>query len=341
MTQAGDRIRIAVDAMGGDHAPGEIVAGAIEAARQGDVEIGLVGDPQAVQAELAKHDLSGLPIMPVPSEGVISEGEQPALALRQKPRASIVVSTGLVKKGMADGAVTMGSTGGAMAAAAVVLGMMEGIERPALGGPIVGFAPRTAILDLGTNVDCRPSQLLSFAVIGDMWARVFWGVERPRVGLLSVGAEFGKGNRQVREASDLFARSGLNFVGNVEPDELVRGAVEVVIADGFVGNVVMKLTEGVGQGAIKLIRSRLESMLPEAEIKALTRELYEKTNVVSTHGGGPLLGVRGVSVVGHGRGKRDEVRRAIEQAKSWHRLGFVNKLNDELVRVRNRVGVEE
>ena len=327
--------------MGGDYAPTEVVAGAIEAAKQGDVQIGLVGDPQVLQAELAKYDMSRLPIMPVPSDGVIGEGEQPALALRQKPKASIVVATGLVKKGMADGAVTMGSTGAAMATAAVVLGMMEGISRPALGGPVIGFAPRTAILDLGTNVDCRPSQLLSFAVIGEMWARTFWDVESPRVGLLSVGAEFGKGNRQVRETSELFAKSGLNFVGNVEPNELARGDIDVVIADGFVGNVVMKLTEGIGQAAIDVVRERLAGALPETEIESLTQELFEKSNVVSTHGGGPLLGVKGVSVIGHGRGKREEVKRAIEQAKNWHRVGFVCKLGEALKEVRSRAGVEE
>ena len=327
--------------MGGDYAPAEIVAGAVEAASQGGVQIALVGDPDTVRAELSRHDLAGLPIMTAPSEGVITESEQPALALRQKPKASLVVTTALVGGGKADAAVTMGSTGGAMAAAAVVLGMMEGIERPALGGPIIGFAPRTAILDLGTNVDCRPSQLLSFAVIGDMWARLFWEVENPRIALISVGAEFGKGNRQVRETADLFARSGLNFVGNVEPDQLVHGVVDVAIADGFVGNVVMKLTESIGRAAIDLLHSRLASRLPEAELEDLMRELNDRTNVVNVHGGGPLLGVRGVSIVGHGRGKREEVKRAIEQAVRWHRLGFVDKLSSALSKVRREAGVTE
>lgn len=327
--------------MGGDYAPAEIVAGAVEAASQGGVQIALVGDPDTVRAELSRHDLAGLPIMTAPSEGVITESEQPALALRQKPKASLVVTTALVGGGRADAAVTMGSTGGAMAAAAVVLGMMEGIERPALGGPIIGFAPRTAILDLGTNVDCRPSQLLSFAVIGDMWARLFWEVENPRIALISVGAEFGKGNRQVRETADLFARSGLNFVGNVEPDQLVHGVVDVAIADGFVGNVVMKLTESIGRAAIDLLHSRLASRLPEAELEDLMRELNDRTNVVNVHGGGPLLGVRGVSIVGHGRGKREEVKRAIEQAVRWHRLGFVDKLSGALSKVRREAGVTE
>lgn len=327
--------------MGGDYAPAEIVAGAVEAASQGGVQIALVGDPDTVRAELSRHDLAGLPIMTAPSEGVITESEQPALALRQKPKASLVVTTALVGGGKADAAVTMGSTGGAMAAAAVVLGMMEGIERPALGGPIIGFAPRTAILDLGTNVDCRPSQLLSFAVIGDMWARLFWEVENPRIALISVGAEFGKGNRQVRETAELFARSGLNFVGNVEPDQLVHGVVDVAIADGFVGNVVMKLTESIGRAAIDLLHSRLASRLPEAELEDLMSELNDRTNVVNVHGGGPLLGVRGVSIVGHGRGKREEVKRAIEQAVRWHRLGFVDKLSGALSKVRREAGVTE
>ena len=341
MAQSSNDVRIAVDAMGGDYAPAEIVAGAVEAASQGGVQIALVGDPDTVRAELSRHDLAGLPIMTAPSEGVITESEQPALALRQKPKASLVVTTALVGGGRADAAVTMGSTGGAMAAAAVVLGMMEGIERPALGGPIIGFAPRTAILDLGTNVDCRPSQLLSFAVIGDMWARLFWEVENPRIALISVGAEFGKGNRQVRETADLFARSGLNFVGNVEPDQLVHGVVDVAIADGFVGNVVMKLTESIGRAAIDLLHSRLASRLPEAELEDLMRELNDRTNVVNVHGGGPLLGVRGVSIVGHGRGKREEVKRAIEQAVRWHRLGFVDKLSGALSKVRREAGVTE
>lgn len=341
MTQSGSMIRIAVDAMGGDHAPTETVAGAVEAARQGGVQIGLVGNLEVVQGELAKHDVSGLPIMPVPSDGVIEESEQPALALRQKPRASIVVTTGLVKKGMADAAVTMGSTGAAMAASAVILGMMEGIERPALGGPVIGFAPRTAVIDAGTNVDCRPSQLLSFAVIGEMWARIFWGVENPKVALLSVGAEFGKGNRQVRETSALFAKSGLNFVGNVEPNELAAGTVDVAVADGFVGNVVMKLTEGIGQASIDLMRERLSGKLPDTDIDALADELFEKTNVVNTHGGGPLLGVNGVSVVGHGRGEREEVKRAIDVAKDFFELKFVDRLNAELSTVRSKAGVEE
>ena len=208
--------------MGGDYARPRRWRGAVEAARHDGVAIVLVGDPEAVESELAKHDSGKLPIKAVPSEGVVAEGEPPALALRQKPRASVIVATGLVKGGHADACVTMGSTGAAMAAAAVLLGVIEGIDRPALGGPIIGLAPRTVVLDVGTNVDCRPAQLLSFAVIGDVFARQFWGMESPRVGMLSVGAEAGKGNRQVRAASELMAKAGLNFVGNLEANDLLN-----------------------------------------------------------------------------------------------------------------------
>ena len=192
MTAAEGAVRIAVDAMGGDNAPADVVSGAVEAAREGGVQILLVGDPTQVQAELSKQDTAGLPIAVVPSEGVIVEGEAPAMALRQKPRASVLVATGLVKQGKAHASVSMGSTGAAMAAAAVVLGLSEGVDRPAVGGPILGVAPKTIIIDLGTNVDCRPAQLLSFAVMGDVFARQFWAVEHPRVALLSVGEEAAK-----------------------------------------------------------------------------------------------------------------------------------------------------
>ena len=338
MTEKDRMIRVAVDAMGGDHAPGEVIAGAVEAAGKGDVQLAVVGDPDVVKSELAKHDISGLPIMAVASQGTIIEGEQPAMALRQKPRASIVVATGMVKKGEADALVTMGSTGAAMAAAAVILGVIEGVDRPALGGPIIGLAPHTIVIDLGTNVDCRPAQLLSFGVTGDVFARQFWGVKRPRVALLSVGAESGKGNRQAREATELLAKSGLNFIGNVEANDLPFNKADVVVCDGFVGNIVMKLTEGLGSAIADHLKGRLGGNLPKSEMGQIVRELYEITDVTETYGGGPLFGVNGVSVVGHGRGRADTVRRAIDTARRAVEVGFVPKLNEELTRVRQAVG---
>jgi len=319
--------------MGGDYAPAEVVAGAVQAAQKGDIQVMLVGDAEKVQSELAKYDTRKLPIGVVPSEGMITEGEHPALALRQKPRASILVATGMVKQGHADACVTMGSTGAAMAAAVVVLGVIEGIDRPALGGPIIGLAPHTCILDVGSNIDCRPAQLLSFAVIGDVFARQFWGIENPRVALLSVGAEAGKGNRQARETAELLAKSGLNFIGNVEGHDLPHSKAEVVVCDGFVGNIVMKLAEGLGEAMADRLRARLAGKLPPQDLEALVKEVYELTNVGETLGGGPLFGVNGVSVVGHGRAKADSVQRAIGMAKMAVETGFVARLNERLAQL--------
>ena len=331
-------IRIAVDAMGGDNAPGEMVAGAVQAVQQGGVQVMLVGDEEAVKAELAKYDTSKLPIGTVPSEGVISEGEHPARALRQKPRASILVSTGMVKQGLADASVTMGSTGAAMAAAAVVLGIIDGIDRPALGGPIIGLSPQTIVIDLGSNVDCRPSQLLGFGVIGNVFARQYFGIERPRVGLLSVGAEAGKGNKQVQDTTELFENSGLNFIGNVEANDLPRNKVEVVVCDGFVGNIVMKLTEGLGQSIAEHLRKSLEGKLPADQLDDVVREVYELNNVAETHGGGPLFGVNGVSIIGHGRANADAVAKAIDTARRMVESGFIQQVNEELAQVRANIG---
>ena len=337
MTDKKHAVRIAVDAMGGDYAPAEIVAGAVKAARERDVQVMLVGDLDQVKPELAKHDAQDLPIATIPSEGVIAEGEPPTLALRQNPRASIVVSTGLVKEGHADACVTMGSTGAALAAAALMLGVIEGIDRPALGGPITGLAPRTAVIDVGTTVDCRPTQLLSFAVIGAVFVRQFWGTDRPRVGLLSVGAEAGKGNRQVKEATELLARSGLNFIGNVEANELPLGKADVVVCDGFVGNIVLKLVEGLGGALSDYLRSRLQDKLSQPELDQLAREVYELSNTAETLGGGPLFGVKGVSIVGHGRARADAVQRAIGTAKMAVESGFISKLNQELAQIRAKI----
>lgn len=340
MERANKPVRIAVDAMGGDNAPGEVVAGAVAAAREGGMQIILVGDVEQVKSELAQHDVDGLPVAVIPSEGVITEGESPALALRQKPRSSILVCTGMVKQGQADASVTLGSTGGAMAAAAVVLGLSQGVDRPALGGPVVGVAPHTFIIDLGTNVDCRPAQLLSFAVMGDVFARQFWNIVEPRIAMLSVGAEAGKGNRQVRETTELLQKSGLNFIGNIEANDLPKGRAEVVVCDGFVGNVVMKLTEGLGGTISNRLNETLRFMLPDGDRRRVVQEVFSQSNIVETHGGGPILGVNGVSVVGHGSAMAGAVQRAIGTAKYAFEIDFVPKINEEMAEVYGRVQAE-
>ena len=330
-------ITIALDAMGGDNAPAETVRGAARYAERGEGRVLLVGDPAALEREIAAcgADKALLPV--VPSEGVVREGESPAMVLRQKPRASIIVATGLVKRGQADACVSVGSTGAAMAAAAIILGLAKGVERPALGGPVIGGAPRTCLLDLGANVDSSPRQLLSFGAIGDAFARSFWGVENPRVAMLSVGAEAGKGNRQVRETTEMFADSGMNFIGNVEADDLPNGAAEVVVCDGFVGNIAMKLTEGLGRRFAENLRQALADKLPADALDGVVSDFYAMNNVVETRGGGPLFGVNGVSVVGHGAARADAVERAIETAALAARTDFVPNMNRQLEALDSRL----
>tara|TARA_B100000029_G_scaffold333527_1_gene325702 strand:- start:11093 stop:12157 length:1065 start_codon:yes stop_codon:yes gene_type:complete len=328
---------IAVDAMGGDFGPSEIVPGAIQAAKNQEMRIFLVGDPDLLKHEIEKHDVKDLQIKIVPSDSVIEENEQPALALRNKPNSSILIATGLVKQGMADACVSMGSTGAAMASAVVMFGTIEGIERPALGGPIIGFAPNTAIIDMGSNVDCRPGQMLSFAVIGRVFAHRFWGIDNPRVALLSVGAETGKGNRQIRETTKLFQNSQINFVGNIEADQLTKGIAEVVICDGFVGNIILKLTEGLGSALADRVGERLETLVSSNESEKIQSEIYNLTNALEAFGGAPLLGVNGVSIVGHGRSKAVSITKAIETAKNTVEISLIDNLNQELSSVRNQM----
>lgn len=325
---------VALDAMGGDHAPGEIVAGAVHVARQGDIQVLLVGDQVAVEAELARHDTVGLPITLIPSEGVIQETDHPTQAMREKPRASVVEAARLVKSGKAQAMVSMGSTGAVMATATLVLGLLDGVERPAIGGPLLGQLSQAVLVDLGSNVDCRPSQLLGFAAIGVAFARTVQRIGNPRVALLSVGAEEGKGNRQVREAYPLFLASGLNFVGNMEGVDFFQDKADVVVCDGFVGNVLMKFGEGLGMALAQRLSELLGQHLPPQAMRQVAEDLAALTNVAEVGGGGPLFGVDGVVVVGHGRSRAASVAGAIGLARRMVSSGIVEAMRRELAALR-------
>ncbi len=328
-------VTVALDAMGGDFAPAETVAGAVEAAAKGGIAVLLVGDAAAVTAELKRHPAAArLPIILVPSEGVVGEDEPPALAFRTKPRASVFVAAGAVKQGKAQALVSMGSTGATLAAATVVFGTMDGIERGAIGGPIIGFSPKQVVIDLGSNVDTRPQKLLDFAALGSAMARLVLGVPEPRVAVLSVGAEEGKGNKQVKEATELIRQTSLRFVGNIEGHDLPFGKADVVVCDGFVGNVVLKLTEGLGEAVSREVMNKLGDT-PQA--KELAQHLYDLMNVVEVYGGGPIFGVKGVAIIGHGRAKAPAVANALRTAKMVFEKGYVEAAAAELAAVRSQV----
>ena len=283
---------VAVDVMGGDYAPKELVAGAVLAARELGIEVLLVGDPAAVNAELAQHDTDGLPVTLVSSQGVILETDHPTRAMREKPQASVVEAAKLVKMGRAQAMVSLGSTGAAMATATLVLGLLEGVERPAVGGPFLAPLSNAVLVDLGSNVDCRPAQLLGFAAVGVAFARSIQGIENPRVALLSVGAEEGKGNRQAKEAFPLLKASKLNFVGNIEGGDFFLDRADVVVCDGFVGNVILKFAEGLGVAMSQQLPMLLAGYLSSDAMKKVARDLSALTNAVEAAGGGPLFGVR-------------------------------------------------
>jgi glycerol-3-phosphate acyltransferase PlsX len=331
------RYRVAVDVMGGDHAPQEPIAGALEAARSGLADIILVGDPDVVQSGLAPHSLDSLPVRMVSSHGTITEGDHPVTALRRNPKASVAVAAALVRAGEADALVSMGSTGAVMAASVLALGLFGGLERPALGGPVIPLAPHVSLIDLGSSVDCRPSQLASFATIGATFARLVQNIEHPRVALLSVGEEEGKGNRQVRETWPLLKASGLNFVGNVEGQDIFLDKADVVICDGFVGNVLLKYTEGLTMAIVRHMSAGLKSQFPAPVIKSMLRDFLALTSPAE-ESGGPLYGINGIAIVGHGKSPASAIARSIEMACHTLKSNLVQKMKEDLELAQRRMG---
>jgi len=330
-------IKIAIDAMGGDYAPGEIVKGAVMGAREYNAEVILVGPTEQIEKELTKHDRSGVNIEIAHTEEYLIEGEHPAYALRQKRNASILLATKLVKQGKADAVIGAGPTGGVVASALGVLGTVEGIARPVAGGAFLSFTPNTIMMDLGGNVDCRPDQLLDFAIVGTVYARKILGIQNPTVALLSIGAEEGKGNEVVKESFSLFQQSGLNFVGNVEGYDIPSGKANVIICDGFVGNILVKFTEALGHTTSQWLEDRLKGKLPESDVKEIVADLLKATNAADATGGGPLWAVDGIACIAHGRSKAEEIARIIGQAKSAVELDLVGTLKAELAATNSKL----
>ncbi|MCH8350474.1 MAG: phosphate acyltransferase PlsX [Chloroflexi bacterium] len=322
-------IRVVIDAMGGDYGPAETVKGALQGLQSHNIEVILVGDQQQVETELSRYDVGNSKVSVVPSVGKIGDDEHPLEGLRHKPKSSIMVATKLLKSGKADLLVSMGSTGASMASAVLVLGLMDGLERPCIGGPFLGLAPRTVLLDMGTNIDCRPQLMLSFATLGSVFAHKFLDIENPRIGLLSVGSEAAKGNRQVQETYSLLQESQLNFIGNVEGMDFFTGRADVIVCDGFVGNILMKFTEGFGTALSRFVEKRLASSLSPEDLAGVTSDLWQMTNMPRTMGG-PLFGVNGAVMLGHGSCLAAGVAGAINTGVRCVQLGLVDSLREGL-----------
>jgi glycerol-3-phosphate acyltransferase PlsX len=332
-------MKIAIDAMGGDFAPEEIIKGAVAGAKQYGVGILLVGPQDRIQAELAKYDTTSLDIEIIHTDEYLIEGEQPAYALRNKRKASILMAVKMVRDGKAAAAVGVGPTGGVFAAALGVLGTLEGLARPVIGGNFLGFAPNTVVIDLGGNVDSRPDQLLDFGIIGMVFARKWMNIPNPTIALLSNGSEEGKGNEVVKETFGLYKKSGLNFIGNVEGYDIAYGKANVIICDGFVGNTIVKFCEGLGGVTADWLAKTLEGKLPPGDIVDIITALRRATISADTMGGGPLLGVNGVVFKAHGRSKAPEVATTIGTAKRMVEVDLVGTFKSELQSVRSKLNI--
>lgn len=327
-------VRVAVDAMGGDFAPGEVVKGALQAARELGVGITLVGDTEALSAETEGVALDTLGVRLVAATQSIVDGEQPAVAVMRKPDSSVAAAARLVKAGEADAMVSAGSTGAAMVAALMHIGALPGVERPVIGGAFLQLAPDCVVLDLGANVGCQPYHLVDFAAVGTVYARTLLGMEDPTVGLLNVGSEEGKGNDQVKEAHALLKESGLNFIGNVEGMDIPGGKANIVVCDGFVGNILMKFSEGLGSVIRDWLIRELSADVPEGRLVRVADSLHRLVSAGEIAGGGPVWGIDGVACVAHGASKAPQIAATIHQARLAVESAMVDKLKAELARVR-------
>lgn len=326
-------VRVAVDAMGGDHAPGRVVDGAVAAARQG-VAVTLVGRGDDVRAALSAHpDVDALDLTIVEAADVIGMDEAPAMALRRKPEASIRVAAAVVARGEAHALVSAGHTGATVVAAHAVFGMLPGVDRPALAPAIPTRTGMAVLLDAGATVECRPQHLLQFGVMGSVYAEALLGTPRPRVGVLSIGEEEGKGNELTREAYKLLKTAPVAFVGNVEARDVFSGVADVIVCDGFTGNVALKLSEGLVETVEELLGAELASTFSSQVGSLLSRRAFRRFRKrldYSEYGGAPLLGVSGLAFVCHGRSSAKAIRNAVVAASRFAADGILRRVEQRV-----------
>ncbi len=320
---------VALDGMGGDHAPAEIVAGALLARRELGIEIVLVGAKDLLEAELVRQGQPGGAMQIVHASEAISMDEHPAQAVRAKRDASINVAMGLVKSGIASAFVSAGNTGAVMASALMTLGRIHGIERPAIGTIAPFSETGVLVLDVGANADVKPAYLVQFAQMGAVYCERVMGVANPRVALLNIGGEESKGTELVQEVYGRLAKAGINFVGNIEGGEVHHGKADVIVTDGFTGNVAVKVTEGVADFIFRELRANLTSKLRYKLAAMVLRPALLKMRErmdPGTYGGVPLLGVNGVVMIAHGASDARAVKNALRAAHEGASSGMLDAI---------------
>ncbi len=323
--------------MGGDHAPAHEVAGAVMAARQWQIPVVLVGQTETVEKELAKHVTQGLDIRIEQASEVVGMHDSPSDALRKKKDSSLRVAFNLVKQGTADAVVSTGNSGATMALGMFVLKRIPGIDRPAIATVVPNLKDQTIILDVGGNVDCKPPHLVQFALMGSVYASQMLGKSTPRVGLLSNGAEESKGNELTREANQVLKQTRLNYIGYIEGRDIYNGHTDVVVCDGFVGNVVLKVSEGLAEAIGSMLREEFSSRLLSKIGYLLARpalKAFRKKVDYAEYGGAPLLGIQGTAMICHGSSSPKAIMNAIKMAHDIETHQITSQLAEHLEEIR-------
>lgn len=329
-------MQIAVDAAGGDFAPRSIVDGALIAARHLGFDLILVGGRRTLEAELARHDLTRVSVRVVDASDVVEMGESPTVALRKKPMASVRLAAETVASGDASAFFSAGNTGATLLAARRAFGMLPGVDRPALATRIPTRRGEAVLLDVGATVECRAHHLVQFAAMGRVYSRISLGVQNPRVGLLSIGHEAIKGTELTRETHRRLCESGQPFIGNIEARDVFTGEADVIVCDGFTGNVALKVSEGLVEVVEDLLGAELARTFTTRVGLLLSRRAFRRFRRrvdYSEYGGAPLLGVAGLCVVGHGRSSVKAVRNAVAMTFRFAEGGLVGRVADEIASV--------
>lgn len=331
-----ETVRVAVDAMGGDNAPGEIVKGAVQAVQaEKDIKVFLVGRQDAVNAELAKYTYDKEKIEVVHAEEVIEMAEPPVNAIRKKKQSSLVIGMNMIKHQEADAIVTAGSTGATLVGGQVLVGRIKGIERPPLAPLVPTEKGVSLLIDCGANVDARPSHLVQFAQIGSIYMENIVGIKNPRVAILNIGAEEEKGNQLVKETFPLLKECpGINFIGSIEAREIPHGGADVIVCEAFAGNIVLKLYEGVAatllskvkEGLMSSLRSKIGALLIKPALKQTLKSFD-----ASQYGGAPLLGLNGLVVKTHGSAKAIDVKNSILQCMTFKQQDINGKIKEHII----------
>ncbi|WP_040211676.1 phosphate acyltransferase PlsX [Clostridium polynesiense] len=327
-------MNIAIDGMGGDNAPHAVVEGALKALEEfKDINITLTGNEDVIYKELSKYNYDKNRISVEKADEVISPNEQPVKAVRKKKNSTLNRAVGLVKEGTCDAVISAGSTGAFLAASLLTLGRIKGVDRPALAPLMPGVKGNFLVLDSGANAECKPQNLLQFAVMGKNYFENVLGVTNPKIGLINIGAEEEKGNELTKAAYKLLSTSSLNFVGNVEPRDISSGNVQVLVCDGFVGNTVLKMYGGVASNIFSIIKkeimSTFRSKLGGVLLKPVFQNIKKKFDY-KEHGGAPFIGVNGICIKAHGSSDALAIKNAIRQAKKFYDNDFINKMKQEV-----------